>query len=357
MANENVWSELLKLLRQNEPCVLATVIEAMGSTPQVPGSSAIIGKSGLITGTVGGGPLEYQVVCEAQKTLDSGISKLITFDLAGNLSEGSDSICGGNMTVLLDAAPEKHLAVFEEIRNSLSGHNPGELISFVEKTKDKYINIRRLWFNKINISRLSEYVSEKVATVVLENFTRLKSGEFRIIPHHTELPGNTGFICIQTVVPPPSLIIAGAGHVGKAVAHLGKFLGFEVTVWDDRIEYANKTNIPDADFTLNGWVNEALPEIPVKKDSYLVIVTRGHKNDAEVLRTWIKTHPAYLGMMGSKVKIAQMKQQFMQENWATPEEWDRIHTPIGLKIDAKTVEEIAVSIAAELVQVRNSGLV
>jgi xanthine dehydrogenase accessory factor len=354
MSNNNIWTALLKLVHQNEPCLLATVIEAIGSTPQVPGSSAIIGKNGLITGTVGGGPLEYKVVCEAHKAVDSGLSRLISFDLAGNLTEGSDSICGGNMVVLMDASPEKHREVFEAILNSMDDHLPGILITFMEVNNDKNYSIRRLWFDLKSAGSLPGDVNEKVKTYVQDMSLHPKSGDFRVITDASGLPENIDFICLQSVVPPPSLVIAGAGHVGKAVARLGKFLGFEVTVWDDRPEYANKINIPEADFTLNGTVDEALEKIPVQSDSWLVIVTRGHKNDADVLRKWIKTQPAYLGMMGSRVKTAQIKQQFLEQDLATPEEWDRVHTPIGLKIGAKTVEEIAVSIAAELIQVKNS---
>jgi xanthine dehydrogenase accessory factor len=158
---------------------------------------------------------------------------------------------------------------------------------------------------------------------------------------------------LESVVPLPQLIIAGAGHVGKAVSHLAKLLDFEVTVWDDRPEYANKTNLPDADKILSGKLDESIAKLKVAKDTYIVIVTRGHKNDAEVLRKFIGSDACYIGMIGSRRKIAQVCDTFLNNGWATIEQWEKIHTPIGLEIGSKTVQEIAVSIAAQLIQVRN----
>jgi len=164
--------------------------------------------------------------------------------------------------------------------------------------------------------------------------------------------GFAGFAFLERILPKPALIIAGAGHIGQSLVHLGKYLGFEVTVWDDRPEYADQTRIPEADIVLSGAI-DSLEKINIQDDSYLVIVTRGHKSDAEVLRKFVKTNAAYIGMIGSKAKVAQMKTSFFENGWATSEQWNRIYTPVGLKIGAQTVEEIAVSIAAQLVKVRN----
>jgi xanthine dehydrogenase accessory factor len=353
MANHSVYQLLTTLIKQNTPCVLATVIEASGSTPQVPGSSAIIGKSGLLTGTVGGGPAEYKVVCKAMSALESGVSEVITFELDGNLPEGSDSICGGQMTVLIDASPEKHRTVFDNLSAARHQHTPGILITFVEKKDYNHININRIWFNNTASFNLTESNSTLLTPHILQALSQPSNTTFRRIAF-TDGPLEQGsFACLETILPPPTLIIAGAGHVGKALVGIGKFLGFEVSVWDDRSEYANPVNIPEADHHYSCILDDLPAQIVINQYSYLVIVTRGHQFDAEVLRKWILTKPAYLGMMGSRTKVAQMRQLFLEQGWATTEEWDSIHTPIGLKIGAKTVEEIAISIAAELIQVKN----
>jgi xanthine dehydrogenase accessory factor len=353
MNTNSVYSKLPDLILEKIPFVLATVIEASGSTPQVPGSSAIIGKNGLLAGTVGGGPAEYQVVCKAMSAVESVISEIITFELEGSLPEGSDSICGGQMTVLIDASPEKYPAAFKNLARARHQHTPGILVTLVEERYDNTLNINRIWFEENISGNFPDGLYSLLQPYLLQMLSQPTNVSFRKISFPGSPLGQGSFACLETILPPPSLVIAGAGHVGKALARMGKFLGFEVTVWDDRSEYANAVNIPDADHHYSCILDELLAQVVINQYSYLVIVTRGHKFDAEVLRRWIKTKPAYLGMMGSRTKIAQMRQQFLEQGWATPEEWDIVHTPIGLKIGAKTVEEIAVSIAAELIQMRN----
>jgi xanthine dehydrogenase accessory factor len=150
----------------------------------------------------------------------------------------------------------------------------------------------------------------------------------------------------------PRLVIAGAGHVGKAVARLGALLDFSVTVIDDRAEFACAANVPEADEVVVGEIGETVASLEPSSADYFVIVTRGHAKDAEVLRAVVRRDAAYVGMIGSRTKIGLMRREFLEKGWATAGEWDRVHAPIGLDIGSKTVEEIAVSIAAELVRVR-----
>jgi xanthine dehydrogenase accessory factor len=161
-------------------------------------------------------------------------------------------------------------------------------------------------------------------------------------------------IYLEPVFPLPRLVIAGAGHIGKAVSHQGRLLGFEVTVIDDREEFANTANLPDADNIIVKDIGAAVKEISKDKNTFIVIVTRGHGHDADALRPCIGSPAAYVGMMGSRVKVAKLHEEFITKGWATEEEWKRIHTPIGLGIGSQTIEEIAVSIAAELVRVRRT---
>jgi xanthine dehydrogenase accessory factor len=355
MEIHSLYFRLTELINQNTPCVLATVIETSGSTPQVPGSSAIIGKSGLLAGTVGGGPAEYQVVCKAISAVESGISEVITFELDGNLPEGSDSICGGKMTVLIDASPENHLSTFENLSASRHLHSPGILVTLVKVKDDNLIDINRIWFEETDTHNLPESIYTVLKPYLSQMLTQTTNAIFRKVTIPNGTSEQVFFACLETILPPPSLIIAGAGHVGKAVAQIGKFLGFEVTIWDDRNDFANALHCPDADHHFTGPFSDFTRQLTIDSQTWLVIVTRGHQFDAAVLKEWILTQPAYLGMMGSRTKVAQMHQQFLEQGWATPEEWDRIHTPIGLKIGAKTVEEIAVSIGAEIIQVKNQS--
>ncbi len=130
-------------------------------------------------------------------------------------------------------------------------------------------------------------------------------------------------------------------------------MDFEVTVIDDRPEFANTENIPDADHIIVDNIEQAMNGLPFDRDSFVVIVTRGHRNDAEALRPCIGSDAGYIGMIGSAKKISLMREKFLEEGWARPEQFDRVYAPIGIDIGSKTVEEIAVSIAAQLVEIRS----
>jgi len=173
-----------------------------------------------------------------------------------------------------------------------------------------------------------------------------------------QLPGNgeepSRKIYLEPVIPPPRLIIAGAGHIGKALAKIGNMLDFEITVIDDRPEFANPENIPFANHIIADDIGKTIRRIDKTRDTFIVIVTRGHKDDSNALKACIDSDAAYIGMIGSKNKVALMRRDFIENGWATQEQWDKIYTPVGVDIGSKTVEEIAVSIAAQLIQVKNN---
>src|SRR5262249_25678718 len=128
--------------------------------------------------------------------------------------------------------------------------------------------------------------------------------------------------------------------------------GFEVVVVDDRPSFANRERLPDADQVLVEEIVGAVRRWPKTPETYVVIVTRGHRNDAVVLREVIGTPVAYIGMIGSRRKVLTIYDEFLAEGLATPEQLARVHAPIGLDIGAVSVDEIAMSIAAELVMIR-----
>lgn len=323
----------------------------MGSTPQKAGSSALIDASGLIAGTIGGGKTEFKIIGLARDLIQTKKSGMFTFELRGEVASGSESICGGSMIVLVDATPERHLPVFIRLKNSLDQRQSGVLLTIADASDSGDVKIVRQWVAEENQTLQQEM--KNLRPVVTEMMQDVHAVSVRTIPFNGMETLAKGCGLVERIVPNPSLIIAGAGHIGRALAHLGNFLGFSVTIWDDRAEYADPLKIGDADVVLAGKLEDSLAKITLQSDCYLVIVTSGHKTDGDVLRQFIGSKAAYIGMMGSKAKIEKMKALFFEKGWATPEQWNRIHTPVGLDIGGQTVEEIALSIAAELVNVRN----
>ena len=150
----------------------------------------------------------------------------------------------------------------------------------------------------------------------------------------------------------PKLVICGAGHVSMPIIRLGKMLGFTVTVLEDRPKFADNARAAGADHVLCETFREGLLQIQGDSDTWFVIVTRGHRYDSECLEAILGKESAYVGMMGSRRRVAAVKDQLAQ-NGVDPEKLDSVHTPIGLKISAETPEEIAVSIMAEIIQIKN----
>lgn len=159
-------------------------------------------------------------------------------------------------------------------------------------------------------------------------------------------------ILIEIFQKNPRMIILGGGHVSCPTAHLGKMLGFHVTVMDDRAELLTQERFPDADELILGSFEELSKKIPPYGNAYYVIVTRGHKGDSLCASQILKRPYVYLGMIGSRTKVRLTKEKLMKEGF-TKEQLDTIHAPIGLPIGGQLPEEIAVSIAAEIVQVKN----
>jgi len=131
-------------------------------------------------------------------------------------------------------------------------------------------------------------------------------------------------------------------------------MDFEITILDPRGDLATEERFPSAHSLVVEEISSAFERINITPNTYIVIVTPGHREDGEALKCCILSKAGYIGMIGSRRKIALMREQFLREGWATEEEWARIHSPVGLDIHAETVQEIAMSIAAQLIQVRRN---
>ncbi len=160
--------------------------------------------------------------------------------------------------------------------------------------------------------------------------------------------GGSMEVFIEPITVNPKLYIMGAGHVGQALARIGKIAGFRVVVVDDRKEFIDKEKLSDSDEVRLLDFKKVADEIIVNQSSYIVIVTRGHQYDENVLKAFIKSKAAYIGMIGSKRKVNEVFQSLI--NAGIEKEFiDRVHAPIGLDIGAQTPSEIAVSIMAEII--------
>jgi xanthine dehydrogenase accessory factor len=349
---KNIHRQLLDHLQSGERVVLATVVKTSGSTPQKPGSSALFGEKGLITGTVGGGQMEGDVSQIAQHAIISEISGQYYFNLDTN-PEAAGAICGGEAEVLVDANPELHKEALEEMALALSKGEDGYLCTMVSKDEGIRRSIERIWVKQGGKQKSPDGISSQTWQAINGYLSSETGKGFKELPPLSE--GGIQNVFIESIEPMPHLVIAGAGHVGRALAHLASLLDFEITIIDDRSEFANIANIPDADHFIVKDIGLAISNLEYRPNTYMVIVTRGHSNDAEALKACINSGLTYIGMIGSKQKVAILKKRFIEDGLATEEQWAKIHTPIGIPIGSLTVQEIACSIAAQLVQKRSKN--
>jgi xanthine dehydrogenase accessory factor len=169
---------------------------------------------------------------------------------------------------------------------------------------------------------------------------------------------DTGLVCggtleifVEPILPPADLYIFGAGHVAASLYKIARIAGFDVTVIDDRAAYANRERFPEAQQVIVDDFDKAATELTPSEASYIVIVTRGHRDDMRMLRWAVQTPARYIGMIGSKRKTITIFKELQQEGLSA-HLFDRVHAPVGLEIGAITPEEIAVAITAELIAKR-----
>ncbi|UCG28210.1 MAG: XdhC family protein [Bacteroidales bacterium] len=350
---QNIYSYIKKGLKEKKNLVIATIIDTKGSVPQIPGSSALICEGDIWKGTLGGGIMESEVQQVAKKSGQTNSPVLYEFNLDADIGSSDGAICGGKATILIDADPEKHAHVFSALNKSLDRKIPGVLITIIHKPENKPLSIERNWSTGINDPKESQFknfnITSEIKDVLKDRKTRLVRATAD--QSHPE-PAET-HIFLEPVFPLPKLVIVGAGHIGQAVAHLGTLLEFEVWVIDDRPEFANRNRFPDSDHIIVEEIGTAMKKLSITSDSYIVIVTRGHAHDADALKPCIGSNAAYIGMIGSSRKVKQMREEFIKNEWATPEQYDSVYAPIGIDISSVTIQEIAVSIAAQLVRVRS----
>jgi xanthine dehydrogenase accessory factor len=202
-------------------------------------------------------------------------------------------------------------------------------------------------------------LEQQVITTSLE---ALRDGQPRLLEFNMVDPsrgdvgicGGTVEVFVEPILPKPLLVVIGAGHVGKAVAHLAHWLGFRVAVNDDRAGFCSPDAVPDADEFYPCAMADLPNQLAITPWTYLVLTTRGMDVDVQGLPALLETPAAYLGVIGSQRRWAEARKQLLNAGM-TEEKLARVHTPIGLDIHAETPEEIAVSILGEIIALRNEG--
>ncbi|MGQ9849362.1 MAG: XdhC family protein [Aggregatilineaceae bacterium] len=200
------------------------------------------------------------------------------------------------------------------------------------------------------------------ALVIAEAQQALRDGQCRMFTYNLAdleagdpgVCGGTMKIYVEPLLPPPTVLVIGCGHVGKAVAELAKWLGYRVIAADDRPGYATPEQLPGMDGYVEAAPHELAAKVAITAFTYVVAVTRGLNVDETLLPALLKTPAPYIGLIGSRRRWT-LTVQVLREQGISPEDLARVHAPVGLSIGAETPKEIAVSILAEIIQVQRGG--
>lgn len=297
------------------PAVLATVIQVRGSVPREVGAKMVIAE-GQINQTIGGGAGEAKVIRQAEEVLQTGKKQTVEIDLTGTMatSRATEGICGGQMTVWLERwTGEEALLLLRQLLNCLDHGQPVTLVTPLEQARSPYL--------------LTTPPSEACDRAFVE-----------------------------TLQPPPTLLIVGAGHCGIQLAKVVHLSGFQILVQDDRPEWANAQHYPQASQIWTEPIAAVVDHLKNHTQLYAALVTRGYACDVAALEALLnRALPCpYIGMIGSEKRVQQVFQAMVAKEISL-HALQSIHAPIGLDIGALTPAEIAVSIAAELILVRRGG--
>jgi len=343
----DVYDKAVEFIDGGRSFAMAVILDTDGSTPQQTGVRALIEATGETLGTLGGGIVEAEAQRRAIEACQSQRPTVIDIELKHAYSRDAIAICGGRMRILIDPTPSRGRQAYHRAAEARKRRERGVVITTLREAGQTLVDVQWLPENA-----LSEVLDFPGADAIRSCLARETSQAFA--PEQADPEARTT-VLVEPVIPNPLLLIAGGGHIGQALARMGVTLGFDVTVIDDRPEFANHALFPEGVTTRCGDVAREVAAFPVTGDVFIVLVTRGHKQDAEALEACIHRPAAYIGMIGSKRKVAMIRKSFVESALAAENELDRVFAPIGLDIGAVTVPEIAASIAAELVAVRRKG--
>jgi xanthine dehydrogenase accessory factor len=338
----SIFEKAASLLDAGENVALVTVSAATGSTPGKIGYKILVwGAAGHTLGTVGGGAIESEMIRLATAKLAEPGSRVCRFDLHDE-HQDQHGICGGSIEFLVETFDRTWQPLFAELADAVTAGRAGILVSTIETGRPPAKVFLRLPVATDSAADVPEEIFAAAEQMIAEG-----QAAARVSVRGAD-------VLLENIAHRPRLIILGAGHLASHICKYAKAVQFEVAVCDDRPAFANRQRFPDADHITVESFESLFDIIQVNADSYIVIVTRGHKWDRIVLEKALTTDARYIGMIGSKRKTRLIMEQLAQKG--IPNRLlEKVYSPIGISIGALTPEEIALSIVCELVKVRRLG--
>lgn len=347
-----IFHEVDQILSRDEPFALATVVRTRGSTPQKPGSKLLVRQDGTFIGTLGGGCVEADAFTAAKIAMEEKAAPEVhNFTLSDELARQDGLVCGGSMEILIDRPQEDPL--FNQYTQKINeAYQGGQPIALAVLTKPGRTGAR------VGSKLLIRQDGSTLGTLGDPNL------DLAALEPASEMMdfGRSGFITgpeksemfVEAFTRPPTIVIAGAGHIALSIYRLARFLNYQVIIVDDRPEFANQQRFPEAHEIVLKDFAEGIRDLNITPNTFIIVATRGHKWDDIALLEAARTSARYVGLLGSKRKAILIYRRLYEEG-IPHERIQEIRSPVGLNFGGRTIEEIALSIMSEIEMLRHGG--
>jgi xanthine dehydrogenase accessory factor len=352
----DILDTITKWWDEGETFGLATVVRTFRSAPRDPGAALAVEPGGEVIGSVSGGCVEGAVYELSAEVAANGQPVLQTYGVSDDDAFAVGLTCGGILNIFVEPVSRQTFPELGEIAAAVERGEPVAVATVISGPGQ--VGARRvIWGDVSRLStgslgageRLDAAVDDDVRGMLAQGLTGTRRyGE------HGERRGDELAVFVNSFAPPPRMLVFGAIDFAAAVARVGKFLGYNVTVCDARPIFATKSRFPDADEVVVDWPHRFLAGVDVDARTVICVLTHDPKFDVPVLEVALRTPAGYIGAMGSR-RTHDDRLERLRAVGMTEAELARLRSPIGLDLGARTPEETAVSIAAELIQLRWGG--
>ncbi|KAB8188308.1 XshC-Cox1 family protein [Nonomuraea phyllanthi] len=344
----DVLPEITQWWRSGTGFGLATVVSTFSSAPRQPGAAMAV-RGEEVVGSVSGGCVEgavFELATEAEQPI------LQRYGVSDDDAFAVGLTCGGIIDILVEPISKETFPELGEIARAVEAREPVAVATII--SGPGRMGARRVvWPERssgtLGLERLDEAVDDDARGMLAQGLTGVRrygaEGERRL---------DDLAVFVQSFAPPPRMLVFGAIDFAAAVARVGKFLGYHVTVCDARPVFATSKRFPEADEVVVKWPHDYLSSVQVDERTVICVLTHDPKFDVPLLEVALRTDAGYVGAMGSR-RTHEDRLARLRESGLTDAELARLRSPIGLDLGARTPEETAVSIAAELIQLRWGG--
>jgi xanthine dehydrogenase accessory factor len=340
-----------------QPLALATVVDVRKSAPRQPGAAMAVSSEGEVAGSVSGGCVEGAVFQLAQQVLDSGVPELVHYGYSDDEAFAVGLTCGGELDVFIERI-DPDMPGFDRLLRDIDAEEPVAVATIIDAPLDDdggSVRGAKLLIGPDWVD--GSLRSEGLQVAVVDDARgMLEQGQTteRRYGRHGERRLDDVRVFISSFAPRPRMFVFGAIDYAAAVARIGHFLGYHVTVCDARATFATSKRFPDADEVIVDWPHRFLQRVAIDQRSVICVLTHDPKFDVPLLEVALRSPASYIGAMGSR-RTHDERLERLRERGLRDHELARLRSPIGLDLGARTPEETAVSVAAELIAQRWGG--